>query len=492
MAKATLTVSFPDAATKALLTNQEIVINHLAPGYHYTVGAHLTRDIPRGISLYRVDTSATEIRYDIEYYQDQYDEVSNGYLYLTFNHPQLTTLGIPLKIDMAARTVNTNEVNYPTYKKPVTCTFNNGVFTFGWSAGGEGSGIAAQMVNVVYPDGHTDMTTTTTETANIVTNPDSSVTVTTVVGITTVATDDKAVTVNGSFVTEGTITEGAITGDFKVENSDGTTIEVNLPDSITTTTVTGELTSGTPPGDVITTNPDGTTISYNSTNHTVTVTPPPKDPPVISSLSSLSLGGELLNFPDTEVGSTSLATVTLTNTSTTAPLIITNFEIISTVGLDFITRGDIYPITIPAGGSFQLSVSFVPTDNSPRTALLRFKNGEAYYPVEMAFMGNGVLDTVIKQVPLVTFQDVVDALNTGTVGTIQGQGIIYQNFVLKDNHSFLVLDYEFNATSDIDLVYPELLKGVLLSPGEVLSIPIRYNVVSAYALPRIALKGYYF
>lgn len=495
MAKATLTVSFPDAATKALLIGQEVVITHKAPGYRYKVIVNgiWTRELYAGLSLYREDTSTTEIKYTIEYNQDQSDEISNGYIYLTFNHPELSVLGIPLKIDMAARTVTILDSTYVTYTKPAVCTFNNGIFTFGWSSGGGGSGISSEMVNVVYPDTHTEMTTTTTETTTVTTNPDTSITITTVVGTTTVNPDNTAVTVTSTGTTEGSLTDGSITGDFTVTNTEGTTINVTGTTATTVSTVTGELTSGTPPGDVVTTNLDGTTISLDATNNVVTVTPPERDTTNISgALNNLSLGSELLSFPDTEVGSTSLADITLTNTSTTEPLVITSFEIISTIGLDFVTRGDIYPITIPAGLSVQLSISFVPTDNSTRTALIRFKNGDTYYPAEMAFMGNGVLDTVIKPIPLVTFQDVVDALNAGTVGTIQGSGIIYQNFVLRDNHSFLVLDYEFNATSDVDLLYPDLLKGVLLSPGEVLSIPIRYDVTSAYALPRVALKGYYF
>lgn len=129
MAKATLTVTFPDAATKALLTGHEVVITRKATKYRYQVGQFLDKMLFNGLSVYREDTSATEIKYTYEYHQDLEEELSTGYIYLTINHPDISVIGIPMKIDMAARTVVQTDGTSTTFVS-ATDLFVNGVFTF--------------------------------------------------------------------------------------------------------------------------------------------------------------------------------------------------------------------------------------------------------------------------------------------------------------------------------------------------------------------------
>lgn len=199
---------------------------------------------------------------------------------------------------------------------------------------------------------------------------------------------------------------------------------------------------------------------------------------------------ETVNFPTTEVGTVSTATLTLTNSSTVAPLVLTSFELNSTVGLDYVINPAAFPLFLEPLQSYDLEILFVPNANSLRSASLKFLAIDKYVPnVEIALIGIGASAGVSEPLPIVVF-DGVDVSLPESSSDLIGKGIYYQVLENTSSKIFVVTDYTFSAVG-YTLMYPELIVGTVFSVGEIVSIPIRYDLVTATDFPEVTLSGFY-
>ena len=199
---------------------------------------------------------------------------------------------------------------------------------------------------------------------------------------------------------------------------------------------------------------------------------------------------ETLNFPTVNVGDTISLPLTLTNASAVAPVFLTAFELNSTVGMDFVIDVGMFPITLNPLASIDLPILFHPTHNSLRSATLKFLRDTTYLPnVELALLGNGSIGGVTETTPVVTFHDPQIQLPYVAEGLI-GRGLFYQVLENKDTQVFVVTSYIFNGI-DSQLVYPDLIVGTVISVGEKITIPIRYDMATPGNIPRVTLDGFY-
>jgi hypothetical protein len=125
-----------------------------------------------------------------------------------------------------------------------------------------------------------------------------------------------------------------------------------------------------------------------------------------------------LNFGDTLVGSSASQAIALTNTGTAS----VNLSQVAITGAEFSVSGFTGAVTLAAGQSFSLTVSFAPSTVGSATGSINFVSSATNSPATISLTGNGVQPRISVIPASVSFGNVtVGVTNTQTV-TISNPG----------------------------------------------------------------------